>query len=655
MKSEQSLAFRLAVLVAVVTSATAVLRQGVGGPLLYVGVFAGIPAGFAYSHVARDRDDLWPKVLVAAGVLLVLFHFTTTVGGMRSAAEVQVPLAELFVWVQVLHAVDVPARRNLLVGLLASLVLTAVAGVLSVSLEYAALLAVWAAAAGTAIVLAHRSLLAELPALGPASRSGRPPLLAVPATLLAALAAFALLPAAGSARALTFPMTIPDAVPTGGLPGAVANPTLGGNGSNGTGSGSTTRATFAYTGFSNELDTSARGRPDNTLVMRVRASAPALWRGQSFDRWDGRRWTATPERPVPIGDGTPTELTAERAPGAERFVQTFYLTQPGPNIVFGAYPMTELYFPDPRVFILSDGTVRTGVRLDEKTAYTVVSHRPRATAELLRAAEAPPPLDDGTPTTPRVRALAADITAAAPTTYDKVQALIAWMGANTRYTLDIPPLSPGVDAVDNFLFEERRGFCEQIGSALVVMLRSLGVRARLAVGYAAGERNPFTGLFEVHASDAHAWAEVYFPGVGWQGFDPTATVPLAGEGGLRAASGLTTFVTARLPSVPAPLFPALAMTATVVVVVRRRRRHALAPPKTWTARWQALADDVGRAAGRPRREGETMREYVQVLSYLAPHPGWRQALRVVEEEAYGGVPASAEQRARAMAVLSEAR
>ena len=103
------------------------------------------------------------------------------------------------------------------------------------------------------------------------------------------------------------------------------------------------------------------------------------------------------------------------------------------------------------------------------------------------------------------------------------------MGAHTKYTLDIPPLPRGEDAVDRFLFVDRRGFCEQIGTSLVVMLRSLGIPARLAVGYATGERNPFTGLYEVRAKDAHAWAEVYFPGVGWQAFDPTAHVPLAGD------------------------------------------------------------------------------------------------------------------------------
>ena len=72
---------------------------------------------------------------------------------------------------------------------------------------------------------------------------------------------------------------------------------------------------------------------------------------------------------------------------------------------------------------------------------------------------------------------------------------------------------------------DRRGFCEQIGTSLVVMLRALGIPARLAVGFAPGERNPFTGLYEVKASDAHSWAEVYFPGLVGRGSIPPRTFP----------------------------------------------------------------------------------------------------------------------------------
>ncbi len=78
-----------------------------------------------------------------------------------------------------------------------------------------------------------------------------------------------------------------------------------------------------------------------------------------------------------------------------------------------------------------------------------------------------------------------------------------------------------MDTVEYFLFEQRRGYCEQFASSLAVMACSIGIPARVATGYVPGEYNPFTGLHEVRANDAHAWVEVYFPGYGWSTFDPT--------------------------------------------------------------------------------------------------------------------------------------
>ena len=109
-----------------------------------------------------------------------------------------------------------------------------------------------------------------------------------------------------------------------------------------------------------------------------------------------------------------------------------------------------------------------------------------------------------------------------------------WMGAHTEYSLNAPLSPPGVDVVDDFLFRSKLGWCEQIASSLVVLARSVGIPARLATGFAPGERDALTGRFVVRERDAHAWAEIYFAGIGWQGFDPTASVPLAGD---KPASG----------------------------------------------------------------------------------------------------------------------
>jgi transglutaminase-like putative cysteine protease len=690
--AEESLALRVTVMIAVVVAGLAVAGQGVGGVALRLAVAAGIPAAFAFSHVTRHRDGFWLKAALAIGVMAAFSRFLHAATGVGAASldQVQIPLAELFLWVQVLHSLDVPARRDLMFSLVSSLVLMAVAGVLSISLTYGVHLLLWAPAALAALVLAHRSELHDLPRLPRPAATPRVPRarvaldvarpVAVATAFVAVLGtgAFLVVPAAGAARAITFPAELPGAAPSV-APGSLSNPSLGADDParpSRRGHRAEGRASFGYFGFSTSLDTAVRGRPDNTLVMRVRASAPDRWRGQTFDHWDGRRWTTSPERPRPIRGSAPLELPvgAEDSldAAAQELVQTFYVARSGPNLIFGAYVPTQLYFPDRGVFQLADGTIRAGVELQQGAVYTVVSRRPPVTAERLRQSDllVQPgefPLVARSlqlPTIPdRVRVLAASATRDAPTRYDKVRALERWMAIHTEYSLDIPALPAGADAVDHFLFVSRRGFCEQIGSSLVVMLRALGIPARLAVGYAPGERNPFTGLYEVRASDAHAWAEVWFPGVGWQSFDPTAEVPLAGEQGRRAAgAGLSSFVAARLPSLPgwAPetgvvlVLAGIALAGGRRVRVLRARRRAARPP-TWGEAWLDRLERAGAERGRPRRPSESVREYVDVLRRgPMTHERWGDAVRVVEWDAYSGEPASDAERVAADAVLADA-
>jgi transglutaminase-like putative cysteine protease len=88
-------------------------------------------------------------------------------------------------------------------------------------------------------------------------------------------------------------------------------------------------------------------------------------------------------------------------------------------------------------------------------------------------------------------------------------------------------LAPGdylADTLDEFWFERREGFCEHYAAAFVVALRAMGVPARVVTGYQGGEFNAVDGNLEVRNADAHAWAEYWRPGVGWQRADPTAAV-----------------------------------------------------------------------------------------------------------------------------------
>jgi len=162
-------------------------------------------------------------------------------------------------------------------------------------------------------------------------------------------------------------------------------------------------------------------------------------------------------------------------------------------------------------------------------SYRVVSSITVADEESLRRAGTEYPswvaprylqLPDSFP--PRVRALAEQITAGRDTPYDKAAAIESYL-RNIPYNQQINGPASGQDGVDYFLFEVKQGYCDYYASAMVTMLRAVGVPARYVRGYSLGEQDG--DIFHVRASDAHAWPEVFFPGYGWIEFEPTAALP----------------------------------------------------------------------------------------------------------------------------------
>jgi transglutaminase-like putative cysteine protease len=685
---EEDIRVRVAVLVAVMAAAFAVVAQGVGSPAFRLVVIGGLPAGYWYSWRTRDRDGFWVKVIVAVGAIAALAWFVRVIAPQAGGtfADAEVPLAQLLLFIQVVHGLDVPGRRDLLFSLLSSAVLVAVAGALSVSMTLLPYLIVWAVASTCALVLAHRSELAD----GPALSADQPPepgrgraLRRVPAVVALAVAGalglFLVVPPAGTSRALLFPARLLQLLPLP-TPGELSNASLGVGNPATPGFSAEARAgrrdPFGYFGFSTSVDLGVRGRPDNTVVMLVRADRPALWRGQTFDTWNGRTWTMSDQRTQSLGGPLPIPVVPTTGDGAglvggSELVQTFYVRKPGPNLIFGAAPIERVYFPDREIYELSDGTLRARVEVGRGAVYTTVSRPPSVTVGTLRNASAD---GSGTPAditaryasppviTPRVRELAQQVTAGATTTYDKVLDLESWMAANTRYTLDIPPLPSGADAVDQFLFVDRRGFCEQIATSLAVMLRSLGVPSRVVAGYAPGLRNPFTGLFQVRASDAHLWTEVWFPRIGWQSFDPTAAVPPAGAASSSpAGAGLGAYLATELAGVPGWLVILLGVAAGLTVTAVAARRVAVAwkarrsrPQPGWAELCQRRLEEAGAADGRPRRQNETVLEYASALGERSPPD--RQLERVatlVSRAAFSDAPLADEDRRWVEAVLEE--
>ncbi|GAB4420213.1 MAG: transglutaminaseTgpA domain-containing protein [Anaerolineales bacterium] len=124
---------------------------------------------------------------------------------------------------------------------------------------------------------------------------------------------------------------------------------------------------------------------------------------------------------------------------------------------------------------------------------------------------------------PRIAALAAEITAGLETPYDKAEAITRYLRSEIEYANPLPEPPPAdTDVLEWVLFDLKQGFCNYYASAEVLMLRSLGIPARLAVGFAEGEFDAENEAYIVRYYDAHAWPEVYFPGIGWVEFEPTA-------------------------------------------------------------------------------------------------------------------------------------
>ncbi len=121
----------------------------------------------------------------------------------------------------------------------------------------------------------------------------------------------------------------------------------------------------------------------------------------------------------------------------------------------------------------------------------------------------------------RVRDKARQVAGDRPTAYDKAETIESWLRTTYRYSTVVKTPPAGRDPVDYFLFDLKEDFCEYFASSMVVMLRELGIPARLVEGYTTGSFDPTIGKYVVREQNAHAWVEVYFAGYGWIEFEPT--------------------------------------------------------------------------------------------------------------------------------------
>ncbi|HEX2360341.1 MAG TPA: transglutaminase-like domain-containing protein [Solirubrobacterales bacterium] len=296
-----------------------------------------------------------------------------------------------------------------------------------------------------------------------------------------------------------------------------------------------------------------------TRVLTVASEEPHYWKATTLDEFDGFGWRRSDAlQPEPVL-GTPAALQNTATPGdaiahpewIDRL--NFDVRGLSSDVVVGAGTVLSVRnvdaSPSPDATWVTDETLESG---DE---YTVLAYLPDPSETQLRASspdypeeasrytaltipgvdrvgtasaevplwgkqrqgESPSELFRGTPYE-QTYDLATRVTSGAATPHDAVTRIESYLRGT--YTYDQNPPEHG-DPLPAFLFEDRRGYCQQFSGAMALMLRMIGIPARVASGFAPGGRDPDRGTFLVEDVDAHAWVEVYFTGIGWVPFEPT--------------------------------------------------------------------------------------------------------------------------------------
>jgi transglutaminase-like putative cysteine protease len=301
------------------------------------------------------------------------------------------------------------------------------------------------------------------------------------------------------------------------------------------------QASRMVAGFAERVELGAFGEieADTTVVMRVHPvhlssggppeQLPFLrWRGIAFDHFDGRTWTVSRSTPrLTLRRELPVPFPVHQYYGGPILTQEIHLEPLDSQMVFGAPRVVRLQGRSDLVTIDDLGNVAVPAA-SARLHYTVESELESGDPRRADIADTRVPQDPRwqarytqlPSVSPRITALAREVTAGSVDPYDAARRLSAWLSRELTYTLVLERPATE-DPLEDFLFVRRAGNCEYFAAALAVMLRSLQIPARVVNGFQRGEWNPYGRYFMVRLRDAHSWVEVFVDGAGWVTLDPS--------------------------------------------------------------------------------------------------------------------------------------
>ncbi len=268
----------------------------------------------------------------------------------------------------------------------------------------------------------------------------------------------------------------------------------------------------------------------STVIFKISSPQPAYWRIQRYDEYDGKGWNRFSEQlgsTIEAGSRSDSGLFPDSRKEITYTIETF--AKVDILLLAGEFISADIPVQFTTVDQTSDditSVVSTHLIQPRQTYSATVSVNIANGSQLAGAGSDYPEwvmqhylkLPDNLPS--RISNLAAAITDNVSNAYEKAVAVQKYLNGY-RYNEDAKSPSRLGDEVDSFLFLQREGVCTDFATAMVVMLRSLGIPSRFVTGYAPGEFEESSGSFIIRGRDYHAWPEVYFPGYGWIEFEPT--------------------------------------------------------------------------------------------------------------------------------------
>ncbi|MEW6053086.1 MAG: DUF3488 and transglutaminase-like domain-containing protein [Nitrospirota bacterium] len=279
-------------------------------------------------------------------------------------------------------------------------------------------------------------------------------------------------------------------------------------------------------GFSERVDFGSFGdlKSDSTIVLRVELAGesrrPYYWRGISLNDFDGISWNNTMSvREGIYRDGE--RFLIKPFEEAMAVIQKIYLEPMDTDVIFGLTEMKAVESQGRVILTDRAGSIFMPLKKGKRfsyVAYSVPGDIP-VTGTFESYLQIPPGVE-------KISRLARSLVTENESDIEKAVKIEKYLRDNYSYSLSVPEPPRGINPVEDFLFRTKRGYCEHYATAMVLMMRSIDIPARIVTGFLGGELNEIGNYLIVRQSDAHSWAEAAIGGK-WKLFDPTPPVSLS--------------------------------------------------------------------------------------------------------------------------------